>query len=261
MPYPNHPDKLSGRPVLTPQALIAYRRRLGSLPNIQPPLAMILCLQRGLPERLRRSHPFKRAGRLMGDLLLIRRSRAPLGVLTNIGIGSPSIAALAEELIAWGVKELVSFAWAGGLQPALPPGSIVICDRAIRDEGTSHHYLAPSRYVAANSELVDRLTQGFTRRGLAPRVGATWTTDAPYRETEAEVRSLQAEGVLTVEMEAAGLLAIGQARRVPTACVFAVGDSLADLSWRAPDDVRPVEQALEAIYAGLIGVLDRAADG
>ncbi len=204
---------------------------------------------------MRWRHPIRRAGRLVGDLYLVRKSKGRVGVLTNIGVGSPLVASLAEELIAWGARRLVSMAWAGGLQPDLELGSTVICDRAVRDEGTSHHYLPPDRHVPADAALVRSLEQGFTSRGLACRVGATWTTDAGFRETESEVRAYQSEGVLTVEMETAGLLAVARARTVAAAAVLVVGDSLAALRWQPPADVRVVERALEVAYGVILEAL------
>jgi uridine phosphorylase len=256
MPFPNYPDKHLGQAIFSPQDIVTFRRRLGRMPRIDPPENIILCLQRGLPERLRRRHPYYKAGRLMGDLYLLKRSRAKTAVMTNFGIGAPLIASLAEELIAWGAKRLISISWTGGLQANLKPGSIVIGEHAIRDEGTSHHYLPAGKFVNADEQLVEKLMETFKSMGQEFAVGTTWTTDAPYRETIDEVRQYQAEGVLTVEMESAGLLAIGQARSVQTASIFVVGDTLADFNWKAPHDLRIVEDSLEKAYAAAIAALD-----
>jgi uridine phosphorylase len=255
MPFPNYPEKHNLPAVLTAQDLLAYRRQLGRFPDIEPPEGMILCLQKGLPERLRRRHPLKQVGNLMGDLYLLKQSHGKVGVLSNFGIGAPLIAALTEELVAWGVKRFISMSWAGGLQPNLSPGAIVACSRAIRDEGTSHHYLPANKYVLADPELVENLMHALARQDHKYSEGTTWTTDAPYRETRDEILQYQAEGVLVVEMETAALLAVGQVRGVQTCAVCVVGDSLAELRWKAPLDVRIVERGLETVYAGAISVL------
>jgi uridine phosphorylase len=261
MPVPLYPGKLDSPEVLTPQAVVSFRRSLGRLPKVDPPESVIICLQRGLPERMRWRHPIRRAGRLVGDLFLLRRAKGKVGVMTNLGVGSPAIAALAEELIAWGVHRLVSMAMVGGLQPDLRMGSTVVCARALRDEGTSHHYLAPGRQVEADEALVRSIADGFTSRGLQCAVGTTWTTDAGFRETELEVRAMQAEGVLTVEMETAGLLAVAQRRKVAAASVLIVGDTLADLTWTAPKNVAIVERALEEAYGVILDVLEKSSQG
>jgi len=194
----------------------------------------------------------------MGDLFTLKRERGRLAVLTNIGIGAPQIVALAEELIAWGVRRLVSLVWGGGIQVDLKPGDIVICERAIRDEGTSFHYIPPDKYVSADPDLVQRLSETFRQHGLSFQVGTSWTIDASYRETQEEIRQYQNEGVKTVEMEIAALLALGVFRQVETASVVVIGDSLAHLKWEAPYDTRPVERSLERAYAAILEALGRS---
>lgn len=257
MVFPNYPEKYKGQAVLDPQDILAYRRRLGRMPKIEPPEAVLICLQRGLPERMRWRIPIRHVGRLMGDLFTLRKTQGHVAVLTNIGIGASQMVSLAEELIAWGVRRLVSLVWGGSLQPDLKSGDIVICDRAIRDEGTSHHYLPPEKYISANPDLVQRLSQTFSSHGLPFQIGATWSLDAPYRETYDEVQQYQREGVKTVEMEIAALLALGIFRRVETASVVVVGDHLSDMKWHAPEDIRLVERSLEQAYIAILEALSR----
>ena len=51
-----------------------------------------------------------------------------------------------EELVALGCRRFVSIGTAGSLQPDLAVGDLLVCDRAIRDEGTSYHYQPAARY-------------------------------------------------------------------------------------------------------------------
>lgn len=235
--------------------MIAYRKQLGILPKVPAPQAALLCLHRGLPERLRRKHPFRRVGRLMGDLFAIGKAGNALFVAANFGIGAPLIASFAEELIAWGVKRLISLAWVGALQPELNPGDIVVCERAMRDEGTSHHYLPAAKYAQASERLVGELVASLASAGVVAASTTSWTTDAPYRETKAEVKKYQAEGVATVEMEAAALFTVATVRNVEAAAIFVVGDSLADLEWRGPRDLASIERGLETAYTAAISTL------
>jgi uridine phosphorylase len=255
MTFPNYPEKHNAASLLEPGEMIAYRRRLGRLPKIDSPEAVLLCLHKGLPERMRWRIPIRHTGRLMGDLYTVKRARGRVAVLTNFGIGAPLVVSLAEELIAFGVKRLISLAWGGALQPGLRPGDIVVCERAIRDEGTSHHYLPPAKYSQADLGLTANLVAALKARGRDCQVGATWTTDAPYRETREEVQHYQAEGIKTVEMEIAALFALGQVRRVQTAAAVVVGDSLAGLHWQAPTEVSVIERALEAAYTASLDAL------
>lgn len=256
MSYPNVPDKHAFEAIVEPTAMLDHRRRGGRLPAVQPPTGAVICLQRGLPERLRWRVRLRRLGRLMGDLYSIRSTDGRVVVLTDFGLGAPIVAAQAEELIGLGARRLVSVALAGGLQPDLAPGAIVVATAAIRDEGTSHHYLPPGREVAADSTLASALRLRLEDRGLEVRMGRTWSTDAPYRETRHEVGIYQAEGVLVVDMELAALLAVAQVRGVQATGVFVVGDSLADGRWRPPERLDGMERALEQAYRAAIQVLD-----
>ncbi|HXF84379.1 MAG TPA: nucleoside phosphorylase [Anaerolineales bacterium] len=258
MSFPNYPEKHQLDSLLSGNEMIEFRNRLGRLPKIEPPEALLLCLHRGLPERMRWRIPIRYVGRMMGDLYLVKKTNRRVAVLTNFGIGAPVVTALAEEFIAWGVRQIVSISWGGGISAELQAGDIVICGRALRDEGTSHHYLPSGKYVEASQRLVNRLSEALQARNVPFHIGTTWTTDAPYRETREEVKQYQSEGIKTVEMEIAALYALGQVRRVEAASIVVVGDSLAKLRWQAPADVRPIERSLEMVYRAAIDALNNA---
>ena len=139
--------------------------------------------------------------------------------------------------------------------PTLKSGISSSADQALRDEGASYHYLPPARSVAADAGLVDRLVKAIEARGSQPSLGTTWTTDAGYRETFAEVSQYRSEGVKTVEMECAALFAIGQRRGVQTAAVVVVMDSLAGERWQIPQRLDAVQRALDLAYAAAIDAL------
>ncbi len=258
MSYPSVPGKHRFEALVKAEEMVAHRRRAGSLGPVEPPRGVILCLERGLPERMRWRIPIRRVGRLMGDLYAVRRTRGRVLVLTGFGIGAPVIAAQAEELIALGARRLVSIALAGGIQPDLSAGDVVVCDRAIRDEGTSHHYLPPSSDVCADPRLVGQLADALRARGRPARIGASWSTDAPFRETREEIAHFQAAGVLTAELEVAGLLAVAQVRHVAAAAVLVVADSLAGSRWEPPERSDGMAAAIETAYRAAIEVLDGA---
>ena len=101
---------------------------------------------------------------------------------------------------------------AGQVVAAGPPPYFVLIDRALRDEGTSFHYLPPHAAAAADPALAAAAFAAAAATGLPVHRGLAWTTDAPYRETEAAIAAARAQGVLAVEMEAAALYAFGAAR-------------------------------------------------
>lgn len=256
MSFPNVPDKQALKAIVEPAEMLAHRRRGGRLPAIRPPEGAVICLQRGLPERNRWRIRVKRLGRLMGDLYGVSSTGGRVAVLTDFGLGAPIVAAQAEELIALGAKRLVSIALAGGLQPDLPPGSIVVATGAIRDEGTSHHYLPAAREIAADPGLVEALSAALERHGAGFRRGLTWSTDAPYRETREEVAAYAGQGVLVVDMELAALLAVAQVRGVAAGAILVAGDSLAGGRWTPPDRLDAMERSLDLAYRVAIEVID-----
>jgi uridine phosphorylase len=123
-----------------------------------------------------------------------------VALVANFGIGSPIAAVMLEDLVALGCREVISIGTTGALQPGMAIGDIVVCDRAIRDEGTSHHYLPSARYVAASGALTARVQAALDDAKVAYRTGTSWTVDAPYRETVGEARHYRDEGVTCVEM-------------------------------------------------------------
>ena len=197
--------------------------------------------------------PVKRVGAMNADVDEVKRNG--VAVLTNFGGGSPFVVELAEELSVMGARRMIMMTWGGILQPEIKAGDIVICNRAIRDEGTSHHYLAPAKHIDASAQLVDRIANAIRARGKKTTIGTTWTTDAPYRETLDEVKQYQDEGVKTVEMESAGLFTIGQVRGIQTASVVIGMDSLATYRWQVPENLDEIMHSLEIVYAACIDVL------
>ena len=257
MSFPNYPDKHKLKSLLTADELVAYRERLGRMPKVKPE-AVLFCLERGLPHRMRWRIPVERAGAMNADVYAVKKTKGKVAVLTSFGGGSPMVMELAEELAVMGAKKMILMTWGGTLQSDLKPGDIVVCNRAIRDEGASHHYLPPAKWVDANELLVNELVDAIRTRGGQCIVGTTWTTDAPYRETREEVMQYQAEGVKTVEMESAGLFTIGQVRAVQTASVVIGMDSLANLQWQTPERLDDIMHSLEIVYAAAIDVLSQS---
>lgn len=195
----------------------------------------------------------------MGDFYLVRSMHGRVGVLSNFGIGAPVVASLTEELIAWGVRRFLILSWGGSLQADLNTADIVLADKAIRDEGVSHHYLPSEKYALADLKLTHTWKDHLASRSVNASVGTTWTTDAPYRETREEILRYQAEGVKTVEMEIASLFALAKFHEVQAAAAVVVADRLASLEWEMPQDMRAVNRSFEAAYRAAIAVLGTGA--
>jgi uridine phosphorylase len=159
------------------------------------------------------------------------------------GVGAPVAAGLLEEVIVAGCRRFIACGGSGVLERGVPVGELVVVEAAVRDEGLSYHYLPPAREVPADPRGLQALETTLRARGLPFRRAKTWTTDAPYRETRARVATRQAEGCLTVEMEAAAMMAVAQFRGVPFGQLLYAGDDLSGpewdrRDWRSQPDIR-----------------------
>jgi uridine phosphorylase len=138
--------------------------------------------------------------------------------IVGCAVGAPFAVLVAEELFASGCQLLISITSAGRILPTQPPPFFVLIERALRDEGTSYHYLPPSSYASISNDLLAILETAFTATAIPVLRGATWTTDAPFRETDTAIGQAISKGILAVEMEAAALYAFSQARHKAVIC-------------------------------------------
>jgi hypothetical protein len=141
-------------------------------------------------------------------------------------VGGPFAVLVAEQLFACGCELLISVSSAGQIADIGSPPYYVLIDRALRDEGTSHHYLPPSDYASADPALIALAREAAATVPAKVHVGAAWTTDAPYRETEQMIAKRKAQGLLAVEMESAALYAFATARACPVICFAHVSNQL-----------------------------------
>ena len=176
--------------------------------------------------------------------------------LFHPGVGAPLAAGLLEEVIALGCRKLIACGGAGVLDREIATGHLVVPTSAVRDEGTSYHYLPPGREVAPSAVAVAAIEGVLRRRGVPYVTAKTWTTDAVYRETRSRMALRREEGCVTVEMEAAALFAVAQFRGIDLAQILYGGDNLdADewdnRGWQSRSDVRKmlVQLAAEASLA------------
>ncbi len=144
-------------------------------------------------------------------------------------VGAPFAVLVAEQLFASGCQLLVSITSAGQIVDCGAPPYFVLIDRALRDEGTSYHYLPVSDFAPAPNPSLIRAIEAELRAPDSTLVhtGASWTTDAPYRETADAVAAARARGILAVEMEAAALYAFARARGKDVVCYAHVTNAMA----------------------------------
>ena len=159
------------------------------------------------------------------DLLTFSLGQETVGILGCV-VGAPFAVLVAEELFACGCRILISLTSAGQILPAATPPYFVVIDRALRDEGTSYHYAAPSQYSEADPRLVALAVETLNKNGLQVFVGSSWTTDAPFRETAKAIEYARSRGVLAVEMEAAALYAFARAKSANVLCLAHVTNNM-----------------------------------
>lgn len=147
------------------------------------------------------------------------------------GIGGPLAAGLMEEVIAAGCTTFIACGGCGVLDSSIPMGGILVPTSAVRDEGTSYHYLPPTREVNVSPAAVHSIEAVLNLRGVEYVLAKTWTTDAIYRETPDKIRRRKSEGCLCVEMETASFAAVAQFRGVQFGQLLYGGDDVGGEVW------------------------------
>ncbi|MHB1131105.1 MAG: nucleoside phosphorylase [Chloroflexota bacterium] len=197
-------------------------------------------------------------------LLSIERNGLAMGIIGGT-VGAPYAVLVAEELIASGCRHIIAYSSAGAIAEWLRLPGLVVPEGALRDEGTSYHYLPPARWAVARGTLPDILARRAAACGLPVHCGRSWTTDAPYRETQSQIARHRAEGVLCVEMEAASLMTLAQARGVEVASLLHVTNALATGAndfHKGPKDIheRVISSCLDSFAEALGGPQGGAAE-
>jgi uridine phosphorylase len=212
----------------TPENLIDDVRRSRQIPAGSVPPVCILEFDGDITDWLVRdgiAKPFEPWACFHTSMFVMDLENVTCGIIART-IGGPYAVLIAEQLQAAGVKLIIGLTSAGRVSPDLPLPSLVVATSAIRDEGTSYHYLPPGSEVACQSAVVPLLERELIATGWAVRSGKVWTTDAPYRETEPQLNKWTREGVLAVEMQAASLFAFGVARQASVASVAMVSNAV-----------------------------------
>jgi len=249
MPIPNFPDKHKSRPIVTPQQHVAYFRQQAFIPDFPVPDSVIFCYEANLLERIITVESVEQVRGVGGGFYLLAETGNRVAVSGNNGLGAPGVSMVLEIMIALGVKRFINIGIAGGLQKTSCIGDVVVCTGAIRDEGVSYHYLEdPSAHALPSEGLTAALTRMIQHHGMDYTQGLTWTTDAFFRETIAEIRHYQREGVVTVEMEGAALFAISTLRGVEMASGFVISDLVAELVWHPQILAQETHESLFRLY-------------
>jgi uridine phosphorylase len=178
--------------------------------------------------------------------------------LIRLWIGAPAAVMTLEEMIACGSKIIFEVGLSGGLQPYMQPSDVVVVTEAIRDEGTSNHYLPRETRVESSQRLRKSLVDRLNKEKIKHSVGAVWSTDAVYRETYGEFRKFRGLGVLAVNMETSAVFALAKYRNVEAASVQAISDILTENGWLQAYEHQSVLESTEAVLKAVLNVLSEA---
>ena len=172
--------------------------------------------------------------------------------LAQAPVGSAPAAQFMDWLIGYGVEQIISTGTCGVLAD-IEENAFLVPVRALRDEGTSYHYAAPSRYMNVHVEAISAIEQVLEQLGIPYEEVMTWTTDGFYRETAEKVAYRKEEGCAVVEMECSALAAVAQLRGVVWGELLFTADSLADFDnydqrdWGAEAFDKALELCLEIV--------------
>lgn len=150
-------------------------------------------------------------------------------------VGAPGAAVQIEVLTALGCRKYIACGGCGVLQKDIAVGHLIIPTMAVRDEGTSYHYVKPAREIAANERVVGVIENTLVQHGVPYIKSKTWTTDAFYRETPVKIQQRIHEGCITVDMEASAYMAVAQYNKVEFGQILYAGDNLAGAEWDRRD--------------------------
>jgi len=218
--------------VFQPEALLREARRQRKLPLLAVPAVCVLDPDGDLVRHLKSTgRAEQHAGWACYHTELLTFDLASFGEVGIVGcaVGASFAVLVTEQLFASGCKLLVSVTSAGRISDRGPTPYFVLIDRALRDEGTSYHYLPPSEFSEAPDCMLVSLVEETASQleSIVLHRGATWTTDAPYRETADAIEAARARDILAVEMEAAALYAFATAKQRSVVCFAHVTNAMA----------------------------------
>jgi uridine phosphorylase len=251
-------NKHSSSPsVFAPAALLREARRQKGLASVEVPSVCVLDPDGDLVRELRRTGVAKPSAGwpcYHTELDTFDLGGQEVGIIGR-AVGASFAVLVAEELFASGCQLLINLTSAGQITPVGQPPYFVVIDRSLRDEGTSYHYAPPSEFAEADPTLVRKAATALSRSGLHGVVGASWTTDAPFRETAQAIEAARSRGIFAVEMEAAALYAFARAAGVQVLCLAHVtntmGQSGNDFEKGQADGTRDTLAVLAAIIPAL----------
>jgi len=249
-------------PICTPSDTIRYvaENRKVSLDALRVPQRLLMTYQRSAYECAKNLVNGKSFEWIYGESQPFCIGRFN-GVEIGIGrfwIGAPAAAFILEEAIACDAKTIFEVGLSGGIQTFLQPSDIIIVTEAIRDEGTSHHYLPPEVKVESSARLRDKLIMYLNKKKIKHFIGPVWSTDGVYRETRGKFRKFKNTDVLAVNMETSAVFTVAKYRNVEAASAQVISDVLTENGWLQAFGHQSVRENTEVLLKAVLEVLSKS---
>ena len=151
----------------------------------------------------------------------------------NAPVGASACVGILEDIFVLGADKLVLFGTCGVLDEDIKETSIIIPRHALRDEGTSFHYVEASDEIAVNVGVLDHFRSYLNERQISHKEGKVWTTDGIYRETNGKLKARKSAGAICVDMECSAVAALAKFRGVDICHFFYAADHLSEGNWDA----------------------------
>lgn len=245
MVYPNYRNKHKEETMVRPEENINKKK----LPKDFPRKFIFIYDSKLIKRVIRKYHPVKFKNFFAGGDLYWYKD---IAIVKMKGVGSPHATLLFEQAIVCGGKKFINIGIAGGLRKE----GFFLCSKSLRDEGTSYHYIPHGKFAYPDDKLTEKLGKSLTKLDIPFEKSASWTIDAPFRETIAEVKKFAKKGISTVEMEASALFAVARLRNVKIASAFVVSDVLGDL-WDQRFDHKETKDGLDKLFDAAVDCLNK----
>ncbi len=219
-----------------------------------PDRAVITWFGELVAEQALHHEPVHHVGYEHGDhpIYVVERAGSQMA-LVLAPVGAPAAVGALEALIACGATKIIGCGGAGIVRSGFDVGHVIVPTGAVRDEGTSYHYVPAGVAVGPHPLALEAIGAVLGEAGIPFDHGTTWTTDGYYRETPARVARRAAQGCITVEMEASAMFAVAAFRHAVYGQLLYAGDDVSAEEWDHRDwqtqpsaRVRLLELALAA---------------
>lgn len=196
-------------------------------------------------------------GSLMGETVSV----------TSTGIGGPSAAIAVEELARAGADTFVRVGTSGAMQTAITVPTLGVINAAIRDEGTSQHYLPREFPAVADHDMTEALSRAARLSEVPSVVGVAHSKDSYYGQHEPHRMPLATElgnrwsawvagGAVCSEMEAATIFVVASVLRARAGAIVTI-HPLQDGKPHTTTNEPPIDAAIDAAVAAMADIIGR----